>query len=108
MIRWRENAPGPITQTDGVVLFGNADYNSTDSTSATNLAASSPRYEATTLNTASEKPPMFRMSSRSGACVDRDEKIPGKPTVRLGVRPCAPYHRNDLINYASLAPAEHF
>ena len=45
-------------------------YSSNDSTSATNLAASSARYEATIWNTASLKPPMFRMSARSGACVD--------------------------------------
>ena len=54
-------APSPITQARGISF-----YNSIDSTSATNLPASSPRYEATTLNTASLKPPMFRMSARSG------------------------------------------
>ena len=44
-------------------------YNSTASTSATKRPASSLRNEATTLNTASLKPPTFRMSERSGACV---------------------------------------
>ena len=42
---------------------GNLDYSSTDSTSATNLAASSPRYEATTLNMASLKPAYLRSES---------------------------------------------
>ena len=45
------------------------DYTSIDSTSATSLAASSAKKALTTLNTASLKPPMFRMSPRSGACV---------------------------------------
>ncbi len=45
-------------------------YNSTASTSATNWPVSSPRNAATTLHTASEKPPMFRMSLRFGACVE--------------------------------------
>jgi hypothetical protein len=65
------------TWRDSLKLMGGCLYqlgypgrNSINSTSATNLAASSLRYEATTLNTASLKPPMFRMSSRSGACVD--------------------------------------
>ena len=45
-------------------------YSAIESTSATNRLASSLSYEATTWNTASLKPPTFRMSSRSGACVD--------------------------------------
>lgn len=49
-------------------ITNRADQISIDSTSATNRPASLPRNEATTLNTASLKPPMFRMSSRSGAC----------------------------------------
>lgn len=65
-----ENTPDPIAQTRGVDFNNRASYNSTDSTSATNLATSSPRHEATTWNMASLKPPMFRMSSRSGACVE--------------------------------------
>ena len=40
-----KNAPGPNIRTEGVILFGYADYSSIDSTSATSLAASSPRYE---------------------------------------------------------------
>ena len=42
-------------------------HSSIDSTSATKRVASSLRNAETTLNTASLKPPMFRMSSRSGA-----------------------------------------
>ncbi len=49
-------------------ITNRADQISIDSTSATNRPASLPRNDATTLNTASLKPPMFRMSSRSGAC----------------------------------------
>ena len=41
-----------------------------DWTSAMNLAESPVRYEATTWNTASLKPPIFRMSARSGAWVE--------------------------------------
>ena len=48
---------------------GRFDHSSTASTSATNRPASSLRNAATTLNTASLKPPTFRMSLRSGACV---------------------------------------
>lgn len=48
---------------------GAALYNSIASTSATKRCASSATNDATTLNTASEKPPTFRMSVRSGACV---------------------------------------
>ena len=44
-------------------------YKSIASTSATNRPASSVRKAATTLNTASLKPPTFRMSLRSGAWV---------------------------------------
>ena len=44
-------------------------YSSTASTSATKRPASPLRNAATTLNTASLKPPTFKMSSRSGACV---------------------------------------
>jgi len=53
--------PRPNIRTRGVLV-----YSSTASTSATNRAASSARNAATTPNTASLKPPMFRMSSRSG------------------------------------------
>ena len=42
-------------------------YSSTDSTSRTKRDASFSRNDETTLNTASLKPPMFRMSSRSSA-----------------------------------------
>ena len=44
-------------------------YNSTASTSRTKRLASISRNELITLNTVSLKPPMFRMSARSAACV---------------------------------------
>ena len=46
-------------------------YNSIASTSPTNRSGSSLRNEATTWKTASLKPPTFRTSERSGACVVR-------------------------------------
>ncbi len=52
-----------------ISLGGVLDYNSTFSTSATKRPTSSARKAATTLKTASLRPPTFRMSLRSGACV---------------------------------------
>ena len=66
----RKTPPARLLRPGASVSTTEPLYSSIDSTSATNLAASSLRYEATTLNTASLKPPMFRMSSRSGACVE--------------------------------------
>lgn len=61
----------------GASLFAvGASYTSIHSTSATNLTASSFSCEATTLKTTSEKPPTFRISSRSGACVETYGWIP--------------------------------
>ena len=54
---------GPIELIRGK-LFASF-HSSIDSTSDTNRASSSFRNEATTLNTASLKPPMFKMSARS-------------------------------------------
>lgn len=48
-------------------IFGKIHYSLTDSTSRTKRVGSLFRNELTTLNTASLKPPMFRMSSRSAA-----------------------------------------
>ncbi len=58
------HTPGPETPNQRRSV-----YNSTFSTSATNRPPSSARKAATTLNTASLKLPMFRMSLRSGAWV---------------------------------------
>jgi hypothetical protein len=48
---------------------GSSSYNSTASISVTKRFGSAVKNAATTSNTASLKPPMFKMSLRSGACV---------------------------------------
>ena len=61
----RRKTPPALDAEPGAISI----YNSIFSTSATNRPLSSARNEATTLNTASLKPPTFRMSLRSGAWV---------------------------------------
>ncbi len=64
-----ESLPAPGIALTHSRLGSSQPYNSTASTSATNRPWSSARKAVTTLNTASLKPPTFRMSGRSGAWV---------------------------------------
>ncbi len=84
-------APGSQCETPGGII----DYNSTFSTSATKRPLSSARNEATTLKTASLKPPTFRMSLRSGAWVVSAKNLVRYNTrdeaIQAGKKPCAEY-----------------
>ena len=61
-----EKRPGPIARPGALSLFSLSAYSSIYSTSRTICFLSADRNDERTMNTASLKPPMFRMSFRSG------------------------------------------